>query len=102
MNRLPADAGGRPAAVLSLMPEPQRGHGALCDAVNQGRIGITRLRRVRAGRPLSRAADGRLMLAMDVSNWLRPFIGVLRRGSDASHGKSFLSGPRPNSLCVIL
>jgi len=110
MNRLPEDAGGGPAAVLSrfrrdfhaclsarrdeifeladavlctdgpvrnlaalsLVPEHQRGHGALYDAVNQGRIGITRLRRVLAGLPLPRAADGRLMLAVDVSNWLRP------------------------------
>ena len=71
MNRLPVDAGGGPAAVLPLVLEHQRGHGALYDAVNQGRIGITRLRRVLAGLPLPRAADGRLMLAVDVSNWLR-------------------------------
>ena len=31
-----------------------------------------RLRRSLAGLPLPRAADGRLMLAVDVSNWLRP------------------------------
>jgi hypothetical protein len=72
MKRLPADAGGAPAAVLSLVLEHKRGHGALYDAVNQGRIGIARLRRVLAGLPLPRAADGRLMLAVDVSNWLRP------------------------------
>jgi len=40
--------------------------------VNQGRIDIGRLRRVVAGLPLPRSADGRLMLAVDVSNWLRP------------------------------
>src|SRR5258705_13200021 len=34
--------------------------------------GIGRLRRSLAGLPLPRAADGRLMLAVDVSNWLRP------------------------------
>jgi hypothetical protein len=34
---------------LSLMPEHRRGHGALYDAVNCGRIGVTRLRRVLAG-----------------------------------------------------
>ena len=62
MKRLPADAGGAPAAVLSLVLEHKRGHGALYDAVNQGRIGTTRLRRVLAGLPLSRAADRRLML----------------------------------------
>jgi hypothetical protein len=33
---------------------------------------VARLRRSLAGPPLPRAADGRLMLAVDVSNWLRP------------------------------
>ena len=59
-------------AGLSLAPEHRRGHGALYDAVNQGRISIGRLRRAVAGLPLPRAADGRLVLAADVSNWLRP------------------------------
>jgi DDE superfamily endonuclease len=67
-------AGGpvRNLAGLSLVPEHQRGHGALYDAVNAGRIDIARLRRSLAGLPLPRAADGRLVLAVDVSNWLRP------------------------------
>ncbi len=67
-------AGGpvRNLAALSLAPEHRRGHGALYDAVNSGRIEITPLRRCLAGLPLPRAADGRLMLAVDVSNWLRP------------------------------
>ena len=62
----------RSLAGLSLAPEHRRGHGALYDAVNNGRIEIARLRRALAGLPLPRAADGRLMLAVDVSNWLRP------------------------------
>jgi DDE superfamily endonuclease len=57
---------------LSLAPEHQRGHGALWAAVNHGRMDIGRLRWSLAGLPLPRAADGRLMLAADVSNWLRP------------------------------
>jgi DDE superfamily endonuclease len=67
-------AGGpvKTLAALSLAAEHRRGHGALYDAVNQGRIDITRLRRSLAALPLPRAADGRLMLAVDVSNWLRP------------------------------
>jgi hypothetical protein len=67
-------AGGpvRCLAALSLVPEHRRGHGALYDAVNCGRVDIARLRRSLAGLPLPRAADGRLMLAVDVSNWLRP------------------------------
>jgi DDE superfamily endonuclease len=110
MDRLPDDAGGGPAAVLSrfrrefraclsaradelaeladavlcadgpvrnlaglsLAPGHRRGHGALYDAVNCGRVEIARLRWSLAALPLPRAADGRLMLAVDVSNWLRP------------------------------
>ena len=67
-----ADGPVRTLAGLSLAPEHRRGHGALYDAVNCGRIEIARLRRSLAGLPLPRAADGRLMLAVDVSNWLRP------------------------------
>jgi hypothetical protein len=67
-----ADGPVRSLAGLSLAPEHARGHGALYDAVNHGRIDIARLRRSLAGLPLPRAADGRLMLAADVSNWLRP------------------------------
>jgi len=67
-----ADGPVRTLAGLSLAPEHRRGHGALYDAVNHGRISIGRLRRSLAGLPLPRAADGRLVLAADVSNWLRP------------------------------
>src|ERR1700731_3028027 len=62
----------RALAGLSLAPEHRGGHGALYDAVTRGRIEVARLRRSLAGLPLPRAADGRLMLAVDVSNWLRP------------------------------
>ena len=67
-----ADGPVRTLAGLSLAPEHRRGHGALYDAVNRGRISIGRLRRSLAGLPLPRAAGGRLVLAADVSNWLRP------------------------------
>jgi hypothetical protein len=67
-----ADGAVRCLAALSLAPGHRRGHGALYDAVNRGRIEIARLRRSLAGLPLPRAADGRLVLAVDVSNWLRP------------------------------
>jgi DDE superfamily endonuclease len=62
----------RTLAGLSLTAEHRRGHGALYDAVNHGRLDIGRMRRSLAGLPLPRAADGRLVLAVDVSNWLRP------------------------------
>jgi hypothetical protein len=67
-----ADGPVKTLAGLSLAPEHRRGHGALYDAVNHGQIAIGRLRRCLAGLPLPRAADGRLVLAVDVSNWLRP------------------------------
>jgi hypothetical protein len=67
-----ADGPVRTLAGLSLAPEHRRGHGALYDAVNHGRLAVGRLRRSLAGLPLPRGADGRLMLAVDVSNWLRP------------------------------
>jgi hypothetical protein len=77
-------AGGpvRSLAGLSRVAEHRRGHGALYDAVNRGRIEIGRLRRSLAGLPLPRAADGRLMLAVYVSNWLRP-------GAATSPGRLF-------------
>lgn len=67
-----ADGPVKTLAGLSLAAEHRRGHGALYDAVNHGRVDITRLRRSLAGLPLPRAVDGRLVLAVDVSNWLRP------------------------------
>ena len=54
------------------MPEHRRGHGALYDGLNQGRIEVGRLRRALAGLALPRWADGRIVLAVDVSPWLRP------------------------------
>jgi hypothetical protein len=57
---------------LSLAAEHRRGHGALYDGLNSGRLDIRRLRTTLAGLPLPRTADGRIVLAVDVSNWLRP------------------------------
>src|SRR6185369_5792623 len=56
---------------LTLAPEHRRGHGALYDGLNSGRLEIARLRRARAGVVLPATADGRLVLAVDVSPWLR-------------------------------
>jgi hypothetical protein len=60
------------AAELSLEPECRRGHGAVYDALNCGQVQIGRLRRALAGLPLPAWPDGRIRLAVDVSNWLRP------------------------------
>jgi len=57
---------------LALAPEHGRGHGALYGGLNKGCMDIARLRRTIAGLPLPKAADGRLVLAVDVSPWLRP------------------------------
>ena len=67
-------AGGpvRTLAGLSLVPEHRRGHGALYDAVNAGRIEVARLRWSLAALPLPGWGDGRIRLGVDVSNWLRP------------------------------
>jgi DDE superfamily endonuclease len=69
-------------AHLSLVPEFGRGHGALYDGLNAGRVDIGRLRRVVAGLPLPCWPDGRIRLAADVSAWLRP-------GAETSGGRMF-------------
>lgn len=57
---------------LSLVPEHRRGHGALYDGLNCGRVDIARLRNLVAAQRLPKATDGRIVLAVDVSPWLRP------------------------------
>src|SRR5258706_10261026 len=78
---------------LSLAPEHRRGHGALYDAVNAGRVQVDRLRRELAGLPLPRDSASRIVLGVDVSNWLRPdaatapersFCHVYGRGKSAA------------------
>ncbi|TFE25464.1 transposase [Frankia sp. B2] len=67
-----ADGPVRDLVGLSPAAEHRRGHGALYGAINHGRVEISRLRRALAGLPLPRAADGRIVLGVDVSPWLRP------------------------------
>src|SRR5829696_3328940 len=56
---------------LTLLAEHRRGHGAMYDALNQGRIEPERLRRALACLSLP-TVGGRIVLAVDVSPWLRP------------------------------
>lgn len=56
---------------LTLVAEHRRGHGAMYDALNHGRLEPERFRLSLACLPLPRATDGRIMLAVDVSPWLR-------------------------------
>ncbi len=62
----------RSLAELSLVGEHRRGHGGLYAAVARGGIDVRQLRRALAQVPLPRAVDGRLVLAVDVTCWLRP------------------------------
>src|SRR6059058_6145683 len=57
---------------LCVAPEHRRGHGALYDAINVGRVDVERLRRVLAQLPLARMFGGRIVLAVDATPWLRP------------------------------
>ncbi|WP_149181364.1 NF041680 family putative transposase [Streptomyces sp. TRM49041] len=67
-----ADGPVRSLVELSLVGEHRRGHGGLYDALAAGRLDVARLRRALAAVPLPRAADGRLVLAADITCWLRP------------------------------
>lgn len=63
-------------ARLSLEIEHHRGHGGLYDGINAGVIDTHTLRRLLCSTPLPKilGPDGRtrIVLAVDVSNWLRP------------------------------
>ncbi|MFG2410852.1 NF041680 family putative transposase [Streptomyces goshikiensis] len=67
-----ADGPVRSLVELSLVGEHRRGHGGLYAAVARGGVDADRLRRALAEVPLPRTADGRLVLAVDVTCWLRP------------------------------
>ncbi len=67
-----ADGPVRSLPELSLLAEHRRGHGSVYAALDRGRIDVERLRRALAAVPLPRAADGRLVLAVDITCWLGP------------------------------
>lgn len=67
-----ADGPVRSLVELSLVGEHRRGHGGLYDALARGRLDADRLRQALVAVPLPRAADGRLVLAVDITCWLRP------------------------------
>ncbi|WP_330351625.1 transposase [Streptomyces sp. NBC_00582] len=66
-----ADGAVKSPVDLTLLPEHWRGHGAMCGGLNPGQLDVDRLRMVLAGLPLPRFDGGRLVLAVDVSPWLR-------------------------------
>ncbi|MGW4026144.1 transposase [Streptomyces sp. NPDC005009] len=62
----------RPLAELSLAGGHRRGHGGLYATLAKSRVDAGRMRRALAAVPLPRSADGRLVLAIDVTCRLRP------------------------------
>ncbi|GLY42877.1 hypothetical protein Amsp01_089000 [Amycolatopsis sp. NBRC 101858] len=67
-----ADGPVRSVAELSLASEHRRGHGSGYAALARGRVDINRLRTALTAVSPPRAAAGRLVLAVDVTCWLRP------------------------------
>lgn len=65
-----ADGPVKTPVELSLTAEHRRGYGSLYAALNHGRLDAERLRVVLAGLPIPRI-EGRIVLAVDVSPWLR-------------------------------
>jgi hypothetical protein len=80
-----ADGPVRSLVGLSLVPEHRRGHGALYDGINHGRVDIARLRNLVAAQRLPKAADGRVVLAVDVSPWLRPDANTCAARKSSTH-----------------
>lgn len=89
---------------LSLATEHRRGHGGLYDGLNSGRIDIARFRNVIARQAIPRC-DGRIVLAIDVSHWLRPdastspqrmFCHTYGRGK--GQAQMIPAGPTPSLL----
>ncbi|MFD0167036.1 transposase [Streptomyces decoyicus] len=66
-----ADGAVKSPVDLTLLPEHRRGHGAMYGGLNHGRIDVDRMRALLAGLSLPRSHGGRLVLAVDVSPWLR-------------------------------
>lgn len=102
-----ADGAVKSPVDLTLLAEHRRGHGAMYGGLNHGRIGVDRLRTVLVGLSLPGFDGGRLVLAVDVSLWLRSdapcsaerlFYHVYGRAKTASH---FIPG-WPCSFVAIL
>lgn len=65
-----ADGPVKAPVELSLTAEHRRGYGSLYAALNHGRLDAERLRVLLVGLPIPRI-EGRIVLAVDVSPWLR-------------------------------
>jgi hypothetical protein len=85
-----ADGPVRSIAELSLVGEHRRGHGSGYGALARGGIDLARLRTALSAVPIPRAAGGRLVLAVDITSWLRPEAHTSRRS-----GSRPVTMPRP-------
>ena len=72
-----ADGPVRSLVELTLTDEHRRGHGAMYDALGQGRVAPQRIRRAPGSGVAARATDERIVLAVDVSPWLRSTVDRL-------------------------
>ncbi len=57
---------------LSLVAEHRRGHGGLYEGLNHGHVDVGACRDVVVRQSIPRCEGGRIVLGIDVSNWLRP------------------------------
>jgi DDE superfamily endonuclease len=87
-----ADGPVRSLVDLTLVAEHRRGHGAMYDALSHGRVEPERIRRALASLPLPRTSDGRIVLAVDVTEseaillWHK--LRDPRRSAPSVHGAS--------------
>ncbi|MFB9533606.1 transposase [Nonomuraea roseola] len=65
-------ADGPVQTLVGPAPAPEHRRGAFHHGLDHGRLNIARVRMALSALPLPRAVDGRLVLAVDVSPWLRP------------------------------
>jgi hypothetical protein len=79
-----ADGPVKTLVGLAPAPEHRRGHGVQYADLNQGRLDVHGLRRALVSVPIPKAADGRLVLAVDVSLWLRRTPAPPRTGASAT------------------
>jgi hypothetical protein len=71
-----ADGSVETLVDLSLAPEYRRGHEALHDGINCGQLDVERLRGQLVSQPVPRMFNGRIVLVVDVSPWLRPDVST--------------------------
>lgn len=72
------------------------------DAVSCGVVQVDRLRRALAGLALPRDRGGRIVLAVDVSAWLRPDAATAPPGVTAAQVREVVQRLRQGGRCVMV